>query len=190
MKKNRIVILALFTGILFLSATYALMVSATPESPANGTDVVITAITGTQYDKKAIDLHKNTQYHIIFWNNETDVWHNLIVAADGREVTSGTAANPPDSGDLVLGPLPTEAVSSNSGGKPTSVWNGTFTTPNEDTYIMFYCSFAGHFDSGMWGYFKVGEPTGNPPGTPAPGFELVIGLFIIASLAIFQRRKK
>ncbi|MFW9854991.1 MAG: Heimdall-CTERM domain-containing surface protein [Candidatus Thorarchaeota archaeon] len=190
MKKQGVILLALFTGIMFLSIIVPLNLSATTNTPTQGTTITITALTGTLYDKKAIDVQKNTQYTIVFWNNESGVWHNLIVAADERIVTSATASDTPKSGDLVLGPLPAEANTGNSGGTETSVWNTTFTTPDKDTYIMFYCSFSGHFDAGMWGYFKVGNPTGNPPGTPAPGFELAIGLLIIASLALVQRRKK
>lgn len=188
MKKHGIIVLALFTGLMFLSTIVPLIVSATPKTPKDGTEIIITAIIGSKYDKKSIDLQKATEYEIIFWNNESD-WHNLVIATDGRVVTADDTT--PKTGDLLLGPRDSvEANETNKGGTNTSVWDDHYTTPNEDKFVMFYCSFDGHFEAGLWGYFKVGNPTGNPPGTPAPGFELAIGLLIIAGLAIFQRRRK
>ncbi|MFW9855482.1 MAG: hypothetical protein ACFFFG_10500 [Candidatus Thorarchaeota archaeon] len=121
--------------------------------------IVITAMTGTQYDKKAIKLQKNTLYEITFWNNETGVWHDLIIAMDGRRIANYEAMYPKN-GDIVLGPLPVEASANNAGGTGTSVWTGNFTTPDSNGYIRFFCSYAGHFDAGMRGYFKIGEPAG------------------------------
>ncbi len=173
-------------------------VNAAPEAEnttvvANKTIIIVAQ--NTKFNNTsplAIKVEKNTNYTIVFKNIDEGVQHNLIIvlSRDWTEIKDGSD---PQAGDILLGPVPDNATTNDTGSASNPpVYITSWVTPNEDTYVPFYCSFFGHFNAGMYGYFEVGEPGGRKPFSKAaaPGFELIVGLTAIISLTGLTVLKK
>jgi bacteriorhodopsin len=170
---------------LFIVLNSFLIVNSTTAKVQQTEPVVITinAISGTKYDTTLVNLDKNTQYNITFVNNLVGESHNLVIVKPDTFATGDTV----DSVEKVttIGPEPTDF---NQAG-PNS-WSYLWTTPNEDVWVMYGCSFVGHFAT-MQGWFKVGSPdAGAKPGAASPGFELIIGIVAVLGLASLRLRRK
>lgn len=100
------------------------------------------------YNVTSIHLEKNTQYTIVFEIFEEGNVHNLIIDVD-NDVSE---TNLVDSDDIRLG-IANDATT--LGGK--TVWNTTWTTPNEDIVLTYFCGIPGHFGLGMSGKFIIGN---------------------------------
>ena len=120
--------------------------------------IEISAISNLLYDKDIILLARNTSYTLIFHNDIIEV-HNLVVAIDMRIPTEDTLYDP---NDLVIGPNPLDGIETSDYGAPGKSWSVKLTTPDNDTFLIFFCSIQGHFRT-MRGYFVIGDPAGDPP---------------------------
>ena len=162
-----------FYIILGLFSIVMLFTSVTPAAPSVDQDnniIVIGAGLATAYNVTEIHLEKNTEYTIVF---EIVIYrvHNLIIDIN-RDVSE---TNLDDSNDLHIG-ISNDATS--LGGE--TVWNATWTTPNEDIVISYFCGRSGHFVKGMTGKFIIGTPT------TTTGIEPFILVFTLIGLAFWK----
>ncbi len=142
----------------------------------------ISAVSGEAlYNVSVIKLEKNTTYTIVF-SNPDPTPHNLVIAVDGRRINTALDAAETD-GDLILGPT----ANDNNPVAPRT-WSMEWTTPNEDKYVIFFCSFVGHFEKGMHGYFQIGNPQEQPPTFQAKAsFIDVLGIMISLSSIVMVK---
>lgn len=150
-------------------------VSPTASSTSGNHTIVIGAGIDTAYNVTSISLEKNTQYTIIFEIFEEDGFHNLIIDQD-NDVSD---INTDDNGDKHIG---IASTATGLGGE--TVWSSTWTTPDEDITITYFCGIPGHFSSGMKGVFIIGEGSS----TSAPGFEVFFLLISVFGLALLKKR--
>ena len=161
------IIVGLFSiGLSFISVT-----PVTPTVDQNNNIIVIGAGAGTTYNvTEDITLKKNTEYIIVFEIFQEGNIHNLIIDIN-RDVSE---TNLDDSDDLHIG-INNDATG--LGGE--TVWNATWTTPNEDIEISYFCGLPGHFAAGMSGKFIIGTPT-------TPGFEPFLLILAFIGLAFWK----
>jgi plastocyanin len=160
-----------------LAVSSLLLLSATAPVVADEGDHTITIKAelgaGNVFDKLTINLEPNTEYTIIFVNEQA-AGHNLRIDVNDNIEDNGDVA---DSGDITIG-LANDATGAGAG-----TWNGTWTTPADGEYL-FYCGFLGHYTQGMEGVFVVGE--GDAPGF---GFFFAFSALAITALAVPRLRK-
>ena len=160
-----------------LAVSSLLLLSATAPVVADEGDHTITikaaAGAGNAFDQISVNLEPNTEYTIIFIN-EQEMGHNLRIDVNDDLEDNGNVA---DAGDLVIGPANDEV------GAGAGTWNTTWTTPDAGEYI-FYCGFLGHYTQGMEGVFIVGE--GDAPGF---GFFFAFSALALTALAVPRLRK-
>jgi len=155
--------------ILALSSLWVL-VNSTPAAAQDNNTIVIGVVIGDlKFNRTEISLDPNTEYTIIFQNLDVSTYHNLRIDVNQNLETD---ANIADSNDLVIGVA-------NDATPPSGVntWNATWTTPADGNEVIFYCGFQGHYSSGMYGTFKIGN-------VKSPGFGLYSGLAAITITAI------
>ena len=162
--------------------------TAAAEEPMIPTSNVIHigAIPGeTLYNVSAIKLEKNTTY-TIFFHNPDPTPHNLVIATDGRNIRNALDAVELEN-DIVLGPS-----FNDDNPEAPGTWSMNWTTPSKDTYIPFFCSFIGHFEKGMRGYFQIGNPDQDPPAfavkTPYLTLEEIIPIVILFTLGVLLKK--
>ena len=180
MKKMGLFVLVL----MILSLGAAFLVSApTPASAVptaeDNTIIIETTSSGTLYKQTEYNLQKGVTYTIVFRNTQS-IPHNVVIA-DRKVETDADAVI--KSGDVVIGPRDDDPNP-----EVQSEWNVTWTAPNEDKVVPFFCSFTGHFAGGMRGVFIIGSPTDDqfpswakPGNGPVPGFEIIM---ILSALAL------
>ncbi|OLS27281.1 MAG: hypothetical protein HeimC3_04520 [Candidatus Heimdallarchaeota archaeon LC_3] len=162
-------------------------VSAEVQSPTQAETIYIASVPGTKFNVTEVALEKNTQYEIVFVNVDVGVPHNLVIVKTDTYANSGTI----DTVDKIstLGPEPTDF--SQPGTEEGRTWSYTWTTPDSDSWVIFACSFVGHYPT-MNGYFKIGNPSeDDKPNAPTagPGFELVVGLIAVLGLAGYRIKR-
>ncbi|OLS23296.1 MAG: hypothetical protein HeimC3_26370 [Candidatus Heimdallarchaeota archaeon LC_3] len=157
------------------------------QSPTQTETIYIAAAPGTKFNVTEVALEKNTQYEIVFVNALVGEPHNLVI------VKNDTYANSDSIGTVdkiaTLGPEPADFTQ--PGTVEGRTWSYTWTTPDTDSWVIFACSFVGHFPT-MNGYFKIGNPAeADKPKAPAagPGFELVVGLIAVLGLAGYRMKR-
>ena len=124
---------------------------------ATGTRIDIGVKPNNQYNTSYLELQKNTTYTLYFWNPFPDAAYNLVIAVSGRNVTANTLYN---NTDLVIGP--TNYNSSSDYGGTGKFWTTQWTTPDNDTYIIYFCPFPGRYPTTL-GIFVIGSPIYAPP---------------------------
>lgn len=139
----------------FISGNYS-PVGIVRAQQASGTRIDIGIQPNGEYNVSYLELQKNTTYTIYFWN-ELPAAYNLVIAVSGRNVTTNTLNN---NTDLVIGP--TLSNNTSDYGSPGKFWEANWTTPNADTYIIYFCPFPGRFPTTL-GIFVIGSPTYAPP---------------------------
>ena len=162
-----------FYVIVGLFSIVLLFISVTPVTSNVDQDnniIVIGAGVATAYNVTEIPLKKNTEYTIVFEIFQEGNFHNLIIDRN-RDVSE---TNLDDNNDLHIG-ITNDAIG--LGGE--TVWNATWTTPNEDIEISYFCGIPGHFALGMSGKFIIGTPT-------TAGFEPFILVFAFLGLAFWK----
>lgn len=183
MKRNSFRIGFLF-AILMLINSFMVVNTTSVTASVQQTEIIYIAVApGIKYNVSEIALATNTQYNITFINAQANENHNLVISKPDILNTEGTII---DNKDVQLGPDPTDF--NQPGIEGGRVWSTLWTTPAEDSWVQFGCSFVGHFAT-MNGWFKVGDP-GNKPTAASPGFELIIGLIAVLGLAIYRIRRK
>ncbi|MHA1982880.1 MAG: Heimdall-CTERM domain-containing surface protein [Candidatus Hodarchaeales archaeon] len=184
MKKLSVKIGMVF-AILVLINTF--LVSSTISAETQSSHLVtINAETGTKFDKTMISLEKNTEYNITFVNALLGESHNLWILKPDTYYTESAAQSATDT-ELKLGPA--SDTYNEPGTNEGRYFSGNWTTPNEDVWVMFGCTFTGHFGT-MQGWFKIGSPEDSAKPAPAsPGFELFVAIFGFLGLAIYRVRK-
>jgi hypothetical protein len=185
LKKNLLqmsLIFALFIGMstFFTASANVSEVQQEPEL------IVIGTADGTElkYNITEVSLEKNKEYNITFVNTQPGILHNLVIVkpdtlARGSDIDSYENTN---DGKLI-GPVGNDF---NQVGPKT--WSALWKTPNEDVWVQYGCSVVGHFEAGMVGWFKVGNP-GAKPVAASPGFELIVGIIAFLGLAFYRLRK-
>lgn len=176
-----ILVLSPFYTVLSISATS----TTTPYTPISHTIAIGRTQYGS-YNTTEIDVLKNTNYTIIFTNQQS-VTSDLTILKQGVVVNGGNCTNISSQFyALQLGPI--------SNANTSSTVTGTWTSPGSDTWIMYYNSN----DSGCGGaatlnLIKVGTPTTQSQPTTSqvePGFESGIFLLTVIGLVILRIRNK
>ncbi len=147
MKKNGLLVLTVM--VLSLDSAFLFSAPAVTAAPRDSGDPVIlieTQDAGLGYKKTEYQLEKGVTYTIVF-NNTQSTPHNVIIADRTVESESDAVVK---SGDVVIG---------EEQGAGPGVWNVTWTAPNEDKVVPFFCSLPGHFLAGMRGVFVIGNPS-------------------------------
>lgn len=162
-------------------------VSAEVQSPNQGGTIYIAAVPTIKFNvTQDIVLEKDTQYTIVFINVDVGVPHNLVIVKPDTYASSETITTVDKI--ATIGPEPTDF--NQPGTEEGRMWNYTWTTPNSDSWVLYACSFSGHFST-MNGYFKVGNPAeaDKPKAASASGFELIIGLIAVLGLATYRMKR-
>lgn len=175
----RRLILSRKTGFLIFVSMFLVMVPLMTTVPVRGNgahEIVIGVVEGKlEFNVTEISVEKGEIYTVIFVNEDAGSYHNVII--DTNDNAASDTVN--DTADILIGPE-NDNASSEAGGGVGKSWNVTWTAPNEDKWVTYYCGYTGHYAT-MKGKFKVGNPKS------APGFEfftLVIPLLGLAGLRL------
>ncbi len=172
----------------------ATMQETTPSTAPNTAEQTnITVITiktddvAVKYLQSVYTLAKNTTYNITFINTQT-LAHNVVIAENRTVETEEDAVEKP--GDILIGPSGNDLTATGPG-----QWSILWTTPAEDTIVVFFCSFPGHFAAGMRGYFKIGNPPDDlipkwAQGGLIPGFGALMSLLVLIPVSGFILKKR
>ena len=134
------------------------------------------------YNTSEIDIPKNTSYMIVFINSLSEQ-NDLTILKPNVYVDSHNCSNiGTQYYDLKLGPISKSTV------------NGTWTSPNFDTWLIYYNSNRTACSAGTTNLIKVGNPSQNRPMISeqfySPGFEIIFSFIGIVSLYIIKKRNK
>jgi len=171
------------TSILLISMLVfgGLMVLVNNPVQAQEDNVIVIGVVDGQlkFNRTSINVSPGVTYTIIFQNIDTFQGHNFRIDVDG-DLSSSTTN---DADDIVIGLNNTAAATSAAYG--VQQWEGTWTAPDSNGEVSYYCGVAGHYDSGMEGVFVVGEGE-------APGFGLFAGLaaILFIGLAVPRLRRR
>jgi azurin len=182
--KKLTVRIGLVFAIFIVTSSFFVVGTVNAEVQAD-TSVTIKAVTGTKFDKTLISLDKDTEYNFTFVNDLLGESHNFWILKPDTYFTASDVQSAAT--ELKLGPA---ADTYNEPGTESGrFFSGNWTTPNEDVWVMFGCTFTGHFET-MQGWLKIGNPEDSAkPAAASPGFELIVGIIAFLGLAIYRLRK-
>ena len=164
-----------FFLMLLLAASMAIMSPVAPTHAQDNT-IVIGVVSGQlKFNVTEINLDTNTEYTIIFVNNdEFGASHNLRIDVNGDLQSND---NIDDTADTTIGVANTDSAGAAGKADGSAKWTGTYTT-GSDGEVLYYCGFPGHYDSGMSGKFIVGQGK-------SPGFGFFLSGFVLVTASIF-----
>ncbi|OLS26117.1 MAG: hypothetical protein HeimC3_10900 [Candidatus Heimdallarchaeota archaeon LC_3] len=110
---------------------------------------------GTKFNITEVFLKTETEYTIIYTNENVGESHSLVIGVPNAIYTNENASSA--SRLAILGPEHNETNQSGGLGKS---WIYNYTTES-NSWVMFFCPFIGHLPT-EFGWFKIGNPEEKP----------------------------